>query len=190
VARTPSKEAHFKVLRSALQLIAERGVEGTSMDAIAAASGVSKATVYKHWANKDELLIDVIRHQSACYPMFESGHPREDMVDLLRHLAQKVKSEDLARIWPMIISYAMSNPEFGKALQQHVFMPRRDLVLRLLKEGEAKAGLRADIDPEFAMDMLIGPIMHRRFVDDGHVPLDMPERVVDFFWKVFGRKEN
>jgi hypothetical protein len=100
------------------------------------------------------------------------------MVDLLRHLAQKVKSKSL----PVQSS--------GKALQQHVFMPRRELVLRLLKEGEAKAGLRADIDPEFAMDMLIGPIMHRRFVDDGHVPLDMPERVVDFFWKVFGRKEN
>lgn len=68
------------------------------MDAIAAASGVSKATAYKHWANKDALLIDVIRKQSAGYPAFESGHPREDMIDLLRHLAQKVKSAELARI--------------------------------------------------------------------------------------------
>ena len=51
MARTPSKEAHEKVLKAVLPLIGERGVEGTSMDSIAAAAGVSKATVYKHWEN-------------------------------------------------------------------------------------------------------------------------------------------
>ncbi|HVW86443.1 MAG TPA: helix-turn-helix domain-containing protein, partial [Bryobacteraceae bacterium] len=61
MARTPSKEAHDKVLAAAIRLIAERGIEGTSMDAIASASGVSKATVYKHWANKEALLIEVVK---------------------------------------------------------------------------------------------------------------------------------
>lgn len=157
------------------------------MDAIAAASGVSKATVYKHWENKDALLIDVIRQQSAGYPEFNSGDPKADLVNLLRHLARKVKSEELARIWPRIISYAVGNPNFGRALQEYVFAPRREMVLRLLYEASERGGLRSDIDPELAMDLLIGPIMHRRFVDEKNVPADLPERIVEYFWNAFQR---
>ncbi|MES1257374.1 MAG: TetR/AcrR family transcriptional regulator [Acidobacteriota bacterium] len=187
MARTPSKEAHEKVLRAVLRLLAERGMEGVTMDAIAAASGVSKATVYKHWNNKDALLIDVIRRQSANYPEFDSGDAKADLTELLGYLARRTKSEELARIWPQIVSYAVGNPGFGRALHDYVFQPRRELVLRLLRQASEQGGLQADIDPEFAMDMLIGPVMHRRFLDEKNVPADLPERVVEYFWKAFAK---
>jgi AcrR family transcriptional regulator len=188
LARTPSKEAHEKVLNAALKLIGERGIEGSSMDAIAAASGVSKATVYKHWKNKDALLIDVIRRESAAgSPAFDSGDARADLVALLTHMARKAKSEQFARIWPRIIGYTANNPGFARAMQEYIFHPRRELILRLLREASEKNGLRADIDPELAADLLIGPIMHRRFSDGNNVPADLPERVVDYFWQVFRR---
>ena len=60
MARPPSATAHKKVLDAAIELIEERGIEGTSMDAISQRSGVSKATVYKHWKDKEALCIDVI----------------------------------------------------------------------------------------------------------------------------------
>jgi AcrR family transcriptional regulator len=187
LARTPSKEAHERVLNAAFDLIAERGIEATSMDAIAAASGVSKATVYKHWASKDALLIDVIRQQPANYPTFDSGDPRADLVALLRHLAHRARPERMARIWPRVIGYAATNPKFARALQEYVFQPRRAAVLRVLAEAAEKSGLRKDVDPELAMDLLIGPIMHRRFADEKGMPKDLPERVVDYFWQVYGR---
>ena len=60
MARSRSTEAHEKVLNAALALFAERGIETTSMDAIAQASGVSKATIYNHWADKEALLLEVM----------------------------------------------------------------------------------------------------------------------------------
>jgi AcrR family transcriptional regulator len=48
------------VLRAALELFGERGIDATSMDAIAQTSGVSKATIYNHWPNKEALLMDVM----------------------------------------------------------------------------------------------------------------------------------
>ena len=60
MARTRSSEAHDKVLRAALDLFGERGIDATSMDAIAQASGVSKATIYNHWADKEALLMEVM----------------------------------------------------------------------------------------------------------------------------------
>jgi len=62
MARGLSERAHQKVLEAAMQLFAKRGIESTSMDAIAAGSGVSKATIYKHWADKDDLCMEVLVH--------------------------------------------------------------------------------------------------------------------------------
>jgi AcrR family transcriptional regulator len=184
VARTPSKQAHDKVLKAALRLIAQRGVEATSMDAIAAESGVSKATVYKHWANRDALLIDVLRNHSDKLPDFNSDNPRDDMVQFVRYLAESRKREELGPVWPRIIGYAASNPDFARAMRAFAFEPRRVQVERIIERAMDKGELRAGIDAAFAMDLLVGPVMHRRFSEDA-LPRDMPSRIVDYFWKVF-----
>lgn len=154
------------------------------MDAIAAESGVSKATVYKHWANKDALLIDVLRTHSDKLPEFDSGNPREDMVKLVRFLAESRKREELWPVWPRIIGYAASNPEFMQAMRAFAFEPRRAQIARIVDQAMQNGELRRGIDSAFAMDLLVGPIMHRRFSGDT-MPKDTPERVVDYFWEVF-----
>jgi AcrR family transcriptional regulator len=186
VARPPSKAAHDKVLKAALHLISERGIEATSMDAIAAESGVSKATVYKHWANKDALLLEVIETMMDPLPEFDSGDPKADMKSFLRHMSQARKRDELGRLWPRVIGYAVSNPEFAGALQRVSFTPRRLRVAQIIDNAVSLGQLRGDVDPDFATDMLIGPIMHRRFVEPGTIPTEMAEKLTDYFWRVFG----
>ncbi|MGD1069836.1 MAG: TetR/AcrR family transcriptional regulator [Bryobacteraceae bacterium] len=183
MARTPSKEAHRKVLDAALQLIAERGIEGTSMDAIASLSGVSKATVYKHWANKDALLVDLIRQQAGKLPEFDSGNSRADLTDLIRYLAQMRPSEQIGRIWPRVIGYAASNADFAQALRSFSFEPRRVQIARILQQAVERGELPGGIDPAFAMDLLVGPLLHRRFTGDKNPPPDLADRIVEHFWK-------
>ncbi|HZL57181.1 MAG TPA: TetR/AcrR family transcriptional regulator [Bryobacteraceae bacterium] len=186
MARTPSKEAHDKVLSAALNLIAERGIEATSMDSIAAASGVSKATVYKHWANKDALLIDVLRTHWDQLPEFNSGNPRKDMAELLGYMAEAKRREELGPVWPRIIGYAASNPKFAKAMQEFAFEPRRLQIQRIIGEAARKGELRDRIDAGLATDLLIGPVMHRRF-SGNKVSSDIIRQIVDYFWEVFRR---
>jgi AcrR family transcriptional regulator len=187
MARTPSSEAHQKVLKAALELIAERGIEGTSMDAIAQLSGVSKATVYKHWASKDALCIEAVASLQGKLPEFNSGDPRADITSLLRHLAHARKSELWGRIWPRLVGYAAGNPEFAQALRAQSTEKRQVQLGRLLKKAWEKGDLRKDIDLDLAMDLLVGPVMHRRFMNSA-VPTRMPEHVVDAFWRAWGRE--
>lgn len=182
MARTPSAAAHEKVLEAAIDLIGERGIDGTSMDAIAQLSGVSKATVYKHWADKEALCIDVIGRLRTLPPEFRSGDSRRDLIDLLRHLSEENKPDRLMKIWPRIIGYAVANPGFAHALQEHSFGPRRAQIARLLAEAVANGELAEGIDPDLAMDLLVGPIMHRRLTS-GKVPPGMAAQVVDAFWR-------
>jgi AcrR family transcriptional regulator len=185
LSRPPSKEAHDKVLKTALRLIAERGVESTTMDAIASESGVSKATIYKHWPNKDALVVDAVRTESLHAPEFNSGNVRNDLLALLTYLASNTKTDELARVWPKVMSYSAANPPFARVLQEQLFTPRRDRLLRMIKMAVDAGALKAGIEPELAADLLIGPIMHRRFVSNNHVPKDLPEKVVEAFFKAF-----
>ena len=180
MARTPSVAAHEKVIEAAIQLIGERGIEGTSMDAIAQVSGVSKATVYKHWKDKETLCIDVIVSLRELPPEFRSDDTRRDLIDLVTHLSKADRPDRLMKIWPRIIGYAAANPRFAAALKEHSFVPRRSQIARILKEAADRGDLPAGIDVNFALDLLIGPIMHRRFVG-GQFPPGFAELVVTAF---------
>ena len=83
MVRRRSPRVHERVLEAALALFAERGMVGTSMDAIAEASSVSKATIYNHWADKDALCLEALGRLyglDETPPNFDTGSLREDLV--------------------------------------------------------------------------------------------------------------
>jgi len=185
MARTRSVRAHEDVLNATLELIAARGIDVTSMDAIADASGVSKATIYKYWPTKEALCLEALGSVDGELPSFDSGDARTDLVQLLRHIAQKRSPGLAAKLWPRVIGHAAGNPAFGAALKARFDAPRRAQVSRLIAGAIERGQLRADVDMDLAMDLLVGPVMHRLFCNTV-TPSDLPERVVDAFWKAWG----
>lgn len=183
MARPPSAEAHEAVLTTALKLMSDRGIEGTSVDEIAHISGVSKATIYKHWASKDLLCIEAIRRLKCDLPVFDSGDPRDDVTALLRHVAQSKKPEAFSRVWPRVIGYAASNPAFAKAFRARILDGHRAQLAGLLRNAIDKGELGAAVDMETALDVLLGPILYRRFMQTT-VPPELPEHIVDCFWRL------
>jgi AcrR family transcriptional regulator len=189
MARTRSASAHQKVVEAAIELLAERGVETTSMDAIAERSGVSKATIYKHWANKDALLLEAIAevNELRTRPKFDSGHTRMDMVAVLSYRPDKRTAQREA-IMPHFVAYSARNPELGLAWRQMVMEPPRKELRKLFKAGIAKGELSEDLDADISLALLLGPIVYwyvflRQKSGD---PKHLAESVVDAFWRAFG----
>jgi AcrR family transcriptional regulator len=167
MARTRSTEAHDKVIQAALALFSERGIESTSMDAIAASSGVSKATIYNHWADREALLMEAM--------LYVNGANREpqdiDTGDLLRDLAAALSSrppDELeamrTRIMPMFMAYAATHREFGAAWRQRIMEPGRKALKRILAHGVERGLLPADLDFELSMALLLGPMLYRHIL--------------------------
>lgn len=182
MARTRSLRAHKEVLKAALRLITDRGIDLTSVDAIADASGVSKATIYKHWRTKEELCLEAIGTVKCELPTFDSADPREDLIGLLRYFAQVRQSEIVQKLWPRIIGHAAGNPAFGIALRARFDQPRRAQVSSLVKKAILQGQLRADLDIDAAPDMLFGPVMYQLF-SYAKVSPDLPEKIVAAYWK-------
>src|ERR1700748_573448 len=103
MARKKSAAAHKKVLEAAMRLFAGRGIDNTTMDAIAEESGVSKATTYNHWRDKDDLFLDTLSYlhgADEAPPVFDSGDFRADLIAQLNYQPAQHRREMIERIMP------------------------------------------------------------------------------------------
>src|SRR5277367_2391164 len=185
--RVRSAKAHEQVLDAAQVLFSERGIDGASMDAIAEASGVSKATIYKHWPDKDALCSEVVYRLKSKVPSFDTGDVRADLKSFLRWETVTQKSEQVLRLVQHLQAYAMKNPDFALALRSRVMEPAIDRITEIIRRGIRDGALRNDLKIELGVAMILGPIMYRHFVNlmNKNVPEEFEESIVDAFWRAY-----
>ena len=190
--RPRSALAHKKVVDAAVELFSERGIDATSMDAIAEASGVSKATIYKHWPDKDSLCLEAMGYLHGLDeepPIFESGDYRADLIAQLQYHPATDRQALREKMMPQMIAYASRNQVLGAAWRARVVEPARVALANILKRGEKRGVLRRGIDPEIGIALLLGPMLYRRiFVQKlgQKGPHDLEVQVADAFLAAFG----
>ncbi len=192
MARTRSSKAHDKVLRAALDLFVERGVDATSMDAIAQASGVGKATIYNHWDNKEALLMEVmvlIHGLDREEQEVDTGDIQKDLTVVLTRKPPGEFEEQRNRLMPALIAYSAVHREFGKAWRQRVMEPPRQYLLQILKRGIKRGLLRGDLDLDTAVALLLGPILYSHIFqrEKAPVPPEFGGSVAEAFWRAHSR---
>lgn len=190
--RTRSASAHHKVLRAALELVAERGVDGTSMDAVACKSGVSKATIYKHWSDKEALLLEMLAEAAGLRsrPKFDTGDAKADMVAVLAYRHPE-DAEVRERILPHFVAHSARNRAFGLAWRETVLEPPLRDLRRLINRGIRSGELSPAMDVDLSLGLLLGPMLYWHiFLKDSSCEdrQRLAEGVVDAFWKAFARK--
>jgi AcrR family transcriptional regulator len=193
MGRPRSAEAHHKVVQAAIRLFARRGIDSTSMDSIANASGVSKATIYKHWEDKDALALEALSYLYGLdeeFPEFASGDLRKDLIDSLSY-APAHMPELRERIMPHLIAYSARNQAFGRAWRERAINRRRSALAKVFKRGVAQGTLEKHLDADFSTALLFGPVLYH-YVFDTYVagkrssaepPIGFIEQVVDAFLK-------
>ena len=196
MARQKSEEAHSRVIDAAVTLFTERGIESTSMDAIARASGVSKATIYRHWPDKDALCLEVLVYLHGLdkeLPIFDSGDFRADIIAQLRYDPAEDRKALRERIIPHLMAYASHNRVFGAAWRSRVLEPVRIALRAMMERGKLRGILTQDLDPEVGLALMLGPMIYRHvFVHKlgGNAPQDLEVHVANSFLAAFGAKQE
>lgn len=190
MARPRSNEAHEKVIRAALDLFGERGIDGASMDAIARASGVSKATIYNHWADKEELLMDVmvfVNDLDREREEVDTGDLCRDLTIVLSRRPPNALDEELKRITPALIAYSAVHPEFGRAWRQRVTEPPRKSLRQVLERGIQRGQLPPNLDFDTSLALLLGPMIYVHIFskDNPHNRPELGPKVAEAFCRAF-----
>lgn len=159
------------------------------MDAIARQSGVSKATIYNHWPDKDALCLAVMAELHGFDETAEdvdTGDLRQDLLIVASRRPPDEFAVARQRILPHFMAHASKNPPFGKAWRARVLEPPREQYMRIINRAVTRGDLPADLNLDFAIGLLLGPPMYwyirKQVVPESPEPGDFnPEWLVNAF---------
>ncbi|MFF6774746.1 TetR/AcrR family transcriptional regulator C-terminal ligand-binding domain-containing protein [Streptomyces sp. NPDC012637] len=178
----PRSEAADQAIFDAVVGLLESGVPLTdlSIEKIARTAGVGKATIYRRWAGKEELLIELLRSVEPPDPVLPGTSVRDDLVRLLESLRQRGLVKRTSALLHNVFSQMQSYPKLWEAYHHTVIEPRRRMGLDAIRRGIERGELRADLDVELVNDLFVGPLLLRTVIRPG-APLSpgLPEEIVD-----------
>jgi AcrR family transcriptional regulator len=185
--RPRSAASHEAILRATLELLAEKGSQAMSMDAVAARAGVSKATIYRRWKSKEELIEALLDTLAGLIQPADTGDPREDMLAAGR-VAASGAAAPLIRLIPALVSEAVTNPEFAEVFRAKLVEPRRAQIRSFFERAVAYGEFRDDVDPEFLTDVMFGTIVFRSQIAGDSLDglLDDQARLWDMLVEAYG----
>jgi AcrR family transcriptional regulator len=165
--------------RAALELVAEIGYDRMTIEAVAARAKAGKATVYRRWPSKAELVIDAFVNEAlGAADLPDTGSLRGDLLALARRLWQAPGPTNRARVMAGLVSGLLSHPELRQAMES-VSGPPHALALeifgRAVRRGEIPAA------PDLALVGTILPsVCMFHLVTTGEPPtVGLLEQVID-----------
>ena len=168
--RPRSEAARKAVIRSTLVLLERVGFNELSIESVAARAGVGKATVYRWWPNKADLVVAAFVSAVEEELRFPSaGSVLESIHQQMRRWAEIFRSP-LGHIVATVIGAGQSEPEMLHAFQNHWVEPRRVEARKLLRQAIEKGEIRAGLGPDLILDLLYGPLYLRLLLK--HAALD------------------
>jgi AcrR family transcriptional regulator len=177
--RPRSEQAEQAIIDAALSLFAEEGPDGLCIERVAARAGVGKATIYRRWPGKEDLLLAAITALKAPLPEPAGRSVREDLVTLVSAMCQHGADPRQAREFALLLGEGAKYPRLMARYLETVLEPRREVIRTVLRRGIATGELRPDLDVETALFMLVGAALVRTRHEPQVVPPEYPERVVD-----------
>ena len=164
--RPRDPEADRAILKATMELLAEDGFGGLSIEAVAARAGVGKTTVYRRWPSKIPLVVDALTHMKP--PMAtripEDMTTRDALMRFLTELTRSRGNEPNARILAGLVDAMSRDAELAEAVRAGLVSGRRRVVFDLIERGIERGEIRSDVDVEVVADVLVGPIIMRTLI--------------------------
>lgn len=177
--RPRSERAEQAILDAAIEALGEYGVEGVRCEDVAARAGVGKATLYRRWPGKEDLLIAAFASLKTPLPRPGGESVRADLIAMLEVMAADAQDPRYSRQFALLHGEGERYPRLMARYKEQVVEPRRELIRSVLRRGIGTGELRQDTDVEVAMLALTGAIMASGKHDAAPASPGFAARVVD-----------
>jgi AcrR family transcriptional regulator len=177
--RPRSEQAEQAIIEATLDLFAEQGFEGVCVEAVAARAGVGKATIYRRWPNKEELLLAAFGSLKSPFPEPDGVSVRDDLLAMVEVMCADKADPRKARRYALLLGEGEKYPRLMARYKETVVEPRREAMRAVIRRGIQTGELRPDTDIEIAMLTLTGVIMAHQKTSDGAFDGDFAARLVD-----------
>ena len=167
MARPRSEDARRRVIDATVEVLLAVGVEGASVEEIAARSGVAKSTIYRHFGTRDALMSEAVRSRVTPYPVPDTGSLAEDLEELFGRYDHP-ENHEINQLFPLLLDAARREPDM-RAVMNDVLAERQRPLRATLELAQQRGEIAADLDLDVALAILIGPLTYRRMVQDEEI---------------------
>jgi AcrR family transcriptional regulator len=179
--RPRNEDADRHIIAATLRLLAEQGYDRTSMEAVAAEAEVTRATVYRRWPSKPELVCAALSAYPEDAYAAEPHDVRGFLVHMLSAFRDGVQACDGVAICSSLYLNRHEHPEMLEEFRRTIVEPRMERMASVLEAAIASGGVREGIDVEMVVSMLFGAGIQRMLT--GHtLSSEWPQRAVDAVW--------
>ncbi len=170
-AERRNADVHDAILAAAGKLVRRYGYNRVSIEAVAAAAGAGKQTIYRWWPTKAalflELYLSLVSEQKL---KVGRGSMTAEMRAVLRRVIRIFATTPANSILVGLVADASHDRSVAKALTEHLLRRRRYLFRGILERGRARGEIRRGADLDLAVDTISGAIWQRLIL--AHAPLD------------------
>jgi AcrR family transcriptional regulator len=170
-------EADRLILETAHRLLRELGYDRLTIDAVAREAGVARTTVYRRYRDKADLVSAAIETLRAPVKRSATGDVRRD---LIAHLDGVRRNYGVSLAGTLLMEEPY-NPRLLELFRQRMVIPQRRILAEAIQEGIARGQIRANVDIERVLDLLLGAFFAAVFASGRPGP-DWPEQIVGSLW--------
>jgi AcrR family transcriptional regulator len=174
---------HAEILEATLAELQEVGYDRMTMDAVAKRAGASKATLYRHWPNKAELVVAAIRQMrgedDADAP--DTGTLRGDLLSLLVG-SRPHSAEDQLCVMRGMVSACGTDTELATAFFDQVVGTKRAHALEIIRRAQTRGEVSEATDIHFLVDAAPAMLVFRHLLTPYPVDENYLARLVDEVW--------
>ena len=170
-----------QVRAATLDILAERGRYGASVEAVAARSGVAKSSIYRRWSGRDEMIMDALATLFEVSEVVASGSddPREQLSALLEQLRDQWADPMFRRLMRRLAADGSEAPEDYRLFREQLISRRRDILRAALSRCVEAGIVRADVDLQWVADLLVAPVIVAAMTHRNDVSVEQLEFSVD-----------
>jgi AcrR family transcriptional regulator len=156
------------------------GYDAMTIEGIATRVGAGKATVYRRWRNKADLVADAIRtHPGFDVPLVDTGDVRADLRSFLRSMVGALRGIDGA-LMRAFTAERIRHPELAEAFERQFVENRRMHLRRVVQDAVDRGELPATTDVELIAGVGPALLMHELVYGRKFGP-DLADRIVTQF---------
>ncbi|MFI5610501.1 TetR/AcrR family transcriptional regulator [Amycolatopsis sp. NPDC051903] len=160
--RKRSAASRDAILAATLELIAEVGYAGLTIEGIAARSGAGKQTVYRWWPSKADVLLEALATKAdVIVPVPDRGSLVADLREFLVDTFALGAKQPVGDTLRALMAQAQVDPAFGDRFREDFLLRRREVLGRLIDRAGDRGELPAGVSRETLIDVVFGTLWYR-----------------------------
>jgi len=186
LARVAPDERRERLLSAAREIFLASGLKGARTKDVAERAGVSRATIYRRYPSKVDLIVEAggcLASDDIAFP--DTGNLRDDLRGLARSLVTAFKDSPAGRVMPVMIFERRRYPELDAGYRKFL-SDRKARTRRVLQRAVERGELPSDTDVGVMSSMLVGPIFHRLIITQEPLNDAFVDALVDALLRGFG----